>query len=91
MTFSFILLTHCVTRKKDFFETSNVKLLPTEIFLQDSGLPVDLAVRYQINMALGSIKTIANAERFNEMVLPLLWTEIVSPHISTAHAQIPPL
>ncbi|XP_063922321.1 scavenger receptor class B member 1-like isoform X5 [Zophobas morio] len=41
-----------------------------------SGLPVDLAVRYQINMALGSIKTIANAERFNEMILPLLWTEI---------------
>ncbi|KAJ3618817.1 hypothetical protein MTP99_005626 [Tenebrio molitor] len=41
-----------------------------------SGLPVDLAVRYQINMALGSIKNMANVERFHEMVLPLLWTEI---------------
>jgi hypothetical protein len=41
-------------------------------------LPVDLAVRYQINMALGSIKNMANVERFHEMVLPLLWTEIVS-------------
>ncbi|KAJ8954143.1 hypothetical protein NQ318_005737 [Aromia moschata] len=44
----------------------------------NSGLPVELAVRYQINMALGSIKTIAHCERFNDMVLPLLWTEIVT-------------
>lgn len=35
-------------------------------------------MRYQINMALGSIKTIANVEKFNNMILPLLWTEIVS-------------
>ncbi|KAJ8921151.1 hypothetical protein NQ315_013623 [Exocentrus adspersus] len=42
----------------------------------DSGLPIELAVRYQINMALGPIHKIANCERFNDMVLPLLWTEI---------------
>nr|CAH7728595.1 unnamed protein product [Callosobruchus chinensis] len=42
----------------------------------DSGLPIELSVRYQINMALGSIKTIANCDRFSNMVLPLLWTEI---------------
>ncbi|KAJ8933788.1 hypothetical protein NQ314_013824 [Rhamnusium bicolor] len=42
---------------------------------KESGLPLELAVRYQINMALGSIKTIANCDRFNDMVLPLLWTE----------------
>ncbi|XP_049824965.1 scavenger receptor class B member 1 isoform X2 [Aethina tumida] len=41
----------------------------------DSGLPLDVAVRYQINMALGDIKTIANSERFDNMILPLLWTE----------------
>ncbi|KAJ8977577.1 hypothetical protein NQ317_016103 [Molorchus minor] len=41
-----------------------------------AGLPIELAVRYQINMALGNIKTIANCDRFNDMVLPLLWTEI---------------
>ncbi|XP_025830984.1 scavenger receptor class B member 1 isoform X2 [Agrilus planipennis] len=42
----------------------------------ESGLPLDVAVRMQINMALGSISTIANTERFSNMVLPLLWTEI---------------
>ncbi|CAH1118615.1 unnamed protein product [Phaedon cochleariae] len=42
----------------------------------DSGLPIELAVRYQINMALGDIATIANCERFDNMILPLLWTEI---------------
>ncbi|CAH1989153.1 unnamed protein product [Acanthoscelides obtectus] len=42
----------------------------------DSGLPIELSVRYQINMALGNVKSIANCERFENMVLPLLWTEI---------------
>lgn len=42
----------------------------------ESGLPLDLAVRFQINMALGKIKSIANVEKFEDMVLPLLWTEI---------------
>ncbi|XP_076256603.1 scavenger receptor class B member 1-like isoform X2 [Rhynchophorus ferrugineus] len=42
----------------------------------ESGLPINVAVRYQINMALGSIQNIANTERFANMVLPLLWTEI---------------
>ncbi|CAG9856254.1 unnamed protein product [Phyllotreta striolata] len=46
------------------------------IIQPESGLPIELAVRYQINMDLGSIKTIANCERFENMVLPLLWTEI---------------
>lgn len=42
----------------------------------ESGLPLDLAVRFQINMALGKIKSIANVDKFEDMVLPLLWTEI---------------
>lgn len=42
----------------------------------DSGLPIELAVRFQINMHLGNIKTIANCERFDNIVLPLLWAEI---------------
>ncbi|XP_017774425.1 PREDICTED: lysosome membrane protein 2-like [Nicrophorus vespilloides] len=41
-----------------------------------SGLPLDLAVRFQINMALGKIGSIAHVSRFDNMVLPLLWTEI---------------
>ncbi|XP_057659106.1 scavenger receptor class B member 1-like isoform X1 [Diorhabda carinulata] len=42
----------------------------------DSGLPLQLAVRFQINMHLRNIKTIANCERFDNIVLPLLWAEI---------------
>ncbi|XP_028136382.1 scavenger receptor class B member 1-like isoform X2 [Diabrotica virgifera virgifera] len=45
------------------------------IIQPDSGLPLELAVRFQINMHLGNIKTIANCDRFDNMVLPLLWTE----------------
>lgn len=45
----------------------------------ESGLPLDLAVRYQINMALGDVSKIANVgERFKDLILPLLWTENVS-------------
>lgn len=43
-----------------------------------SGLPVDLAFRFQINMALQDIKAISNTDGFSNMVLPLLWFEIVS-------------
>lgn len=43
-----------------------------------SGLPVDLAFRFQINMALQDISSISNVEGFSNLVLPLLWFEIVS-------------
>ncbi|XP_018562646.1 scavenger receptor class B member 1-like isoform X2 [Anoplophora glabripennis] len=46
------------------------------IIQPDSGLPLQLAARFQINMALGSIGKMANCERFEDMILPLLWTEI---------------
>ncbi|XP_034935416.1 scavenger receptor class B member 1-like isoform X2 [Chelonus insularis] len=41
-----------------------------------SGLPVDIAFRFQINMALQDISRIANVEGFSNVVLPLLWFEI---------------
>ncbi|KAK0167045.1 hypothetical protein PV327_004493 [Microctonus hyperodae] len=41
-----------------------------------SGLPVDLAFRFQINMALQDISSIANVDGFSDLVLPLLWFEI---------------
>lgn len=47
-------------------------------FLQESGLALDLAVRFQINIALGDLSNIARVERFSNMVLPLLWMETVS-------------
>lgn len=40
-------------------------------------MPVKVAARYQINMALGNLKNIANAEKFSDMFLPMLWMEIV--------------
>ena len=43
-----------------------------------SGLPVDLAFRFQINMALQDISAIDNVDGFSDLVLPLLWFEIVS-------------
>ncbi|XP_014213867.1 protein peste-like, partial [Copidosoma floridanum] len=41
-----------------------------------SGLPVDLAFRFQINIALQDISTIEHVEGFSNLVLPLLWFEI---------------
>lgn len=41
-----------------------------------SGIPMDLAFRFQINMALQDIKHMARVEKFSEMILPLLWFEI---------------
>ncbi|KAJ1527733.1 hypothetical protein ONE63_007690 [Megalurothrips usitatus] len=41
-----------------------------------SGMPLEVAVRTQINMALGDIDNMAHVKQFSNMVLPLLWTEI---------------
>ncbi|XP_016838425.1 scavenger receptor class B member 1 isoform X4 [Nasonia vitripennis] len=41
-----------------------------------SGLPVDLAFRFQINMALQDISAIEHVDGFSDLVLPLLWFEI---------------
>lgn len=41
-----------------------------------SGLPVDLAFRFQINMVLQDIKHMAKVEKFSDLALPLLWFEI---------------
>ncbi|CAB0031494.1 unnamed protein product [Trichogramma brassicae] len=41
-----------------------------------SGLPVNLAFRFQINMALQDISSIENVDGFSNLVLPLLWFEI---------------
>lgn len=43
-----------------------------------SGLPVDIAFRFQINMALQDLSPITNSERFADLTVPLLWFEIVS-------------
>lgn len=40
-----------------------------------SGLPLDVTVRFQINMVLGDLNGITRAAKFSNMVLPMLWTE----------------
>ncbi|XP_021934461.1 scavenger receptor class B member 1-like isoform X2 [Zootermopsis nevadensis] len=40
-----------------------------------SGLPLDVTVRFQINMVLGDVSGITRAAKFSDMVLPMLWTE----------------
>lgn len=49
-----------------------------------SGLPVDLAFRFQINMALQDIGHMARVEKFSKMTLPLLWFEIGMYELPTA-------
>lgn len=41
-------------------------------------MPLEVAVRNQINMALGDLGHMAHVTKFSNMVLPLLHTEIVS-------------
>ncbi|XP_011260919.1 scavenger receptor class B member 1 isoform X2 [Camponotus floridanus] len=41
-----------------------------------SGVPVDIAFRFQINMALQDIGHMARVEKFSDLTLPLLWFEI---------------
>ncbi|XP_022903927.2 scavenger receptor class B member 1-like isoform X1 [Onthophagus taurus] len=41
----------------------------------ESGLPLDLAVRYQINMAIGDTSGVSNSDKFANKIIPMLWTE----------------
>lgn len=45
---------------------------------QETGMPTQLYVRIQINIALGDISNMANTEYCSNQVIPLVWTEIVS-------------
>ncbi|XP_031330947.1 scavenger receptor class B member 1-like isoform X1 [Photinus pyralis] len=40
-----------------------------------SGLPLEIAARFQINMVFGDLESMAHVEQFSNMILPLLWTE----------------
>ncbi|XP_053622044.1 scavenger receptor class B member 1-like isoform X1 [Plodia interpunctella] len=41
-----------------------------------SGLPLDVSSKMQINMAIGDVSKIKNADKFSNMYLPLLWFDI---------------
>ena len=51
-------------------------------------MPLDLAVRMQINMALGKLKHMAHVEQFDDLVVPLLWTENVNLLYRVSHLLI---
>ncbi|KAK4878304.1 hypothetical protein RN001_010810 [Aquatica leii] len=40
-----------------------------------SGLPLEVAARFQINMVFGDLESMAHVDQFSNMVLPLLWTD----------------
>ncbi|XP_076389176.1 scavenger receptor class B member 1 isoform X2 [Megachile rotundata] len=57
--------------------TPNADLHESFAYIQpQSGLPLKLAFRFQINMALQNIGHMARVEKFENFVLPLLWFEI---------------
>ncbi|XP_068621730.1 scavenger receptor class B member 1-like [Battus philenor] len=57
--------------------TPNKEDHETRFWVQpDSGLPLDVSAKFQINMALDDISMIKNTERFSNMHLPLLWFDI---------------
>ncbi|XP_046683600.1 scavenger receptor class B member 1-like isoform X1 [Homalodisca vitripennis] len=52
----------------------------------ESGLPLQLSVKMQINMALGDLNNIANCKLFSHTVLPMLWTDIYFDELPTSMA-----
>ncbi|XP_054280593.1 scavenger receptor class B member 1-like isoform X4 [Macrosteles quadrilineatus] len=52
----------------------------------ESGLPLQLSVKMQINMALGDLSSIANSKLFSHLVLPMLWTDIYFDGLPTSLA-----
>lgn len=43
-----------------------------------SGLPLEISVKFQINMAMRDVSNMAHVERFSNIVVPMVWFEIVS-------------
>lgn len=53
-------------------------LLINHFYLQMSGLPLKVAVRIQINMAMKDVSSMAHVEKFSNLTIPMLWFEIVN-------------
>lgn len=52
------------------------------LYFQESGLPLDVSVKLQINMAMNDVSNMAHVERFSHMFIPMLWFEIAMPGLS---------
>lgn len=46
------------------------------VLLQTSGLPLRLSAKFQINLAMSDVKTMAHVEKFSHLTIPMLWFEI---------------
>ncbi|BES94669.1 Scavenger receptor class B [Nesidiocoris tenuis] len=49
------------------------------IINEESGLPLKVSVKMQINMAFGDLSKMAIVTPFSNMVLPMLWIELLMP------------
>ncbi|XP_047542483.1 scavenger receptor class B member 1-like isoform X1 [Vanessa atalanta] len=68
--------------------TPNKEQHETRFWIQpDSGLPLDITSKFQINMALGDISLIENTARFANMHLPLLWFDITMSSLPSSMEQ----
>lgn len=51
----------------------------SDIWIQpESGLPLEVNVKFQINIAMGNIDNIHGGNVFSKLTVPLLWFEFVS-------------
>lgn len=50
-------------------------------FIQTSGLPLKLSAKFQINMAMSDVHTMAHVEKFSHLTIPMLWFEIGLTHL----------
>ncbi|CAH2101746.1 unnamed protein product [Euphydryas editha] len=65
--------------------TPNQEQHETRFWIQpDSGLPLDISSKFQINMALGDLTLIQNTDKFANMYLPLLWFDITMSELPTS-------
>lgn len=46
------------------------------VSLQSSGLPLKLSAKFQINMAMSDVRSMAHVEKFSHLTIPMLWFEI---------------
>ncbi|XP_026464411.1 platelet glycoprotein 4-like, partial [Ctenocephalides felis] len=63
----------------------DINLHQTEIHIEpNTGMPVKVAVRLQINMVFTDLSSMAKVGRFSNMVLPMLWFEIGMPELPSS-------
>lgn len=82
-TASFCILNHHFTAFALYSLSNFNQRITSRFWIQpESGLPLDVSAKFQINMALDDLSSITNSGRFANLYLPLLWFDIVSVILS---------